>query len=683
MRLFLLAFCFVFVFNLLFAQTRRVVLLEEATNASCSPCAAYNPTLQKFYSENFGAVVSVRYHAWWPGSSDPMYVSAASDCRNRIGYYGIQAVPTYVLDGKVYGVPADADAMTAQLLKRLEQPSPVKIHIRAQFNDDSVHAQIQLIALQNVPPQQLKLRTAITQRLVVYNSPPGSNGEKEFPEVLRQLLPSADGIAIDSLSAGDTLRFSLSAAVKNDWEVGDLAVVSWLQSDASKEVLQAGIHFPTFILQADTNGLQFLKAGQSKAIPLYIANDNDTTALVRFKFKNINTTSGWSYELLFNGGVYNSTVLPIPPGDTLRLTLNVTSGNRGSLSLQVMAENMNDDGFYGEGYGYGTAQSFTFVVPENNDVLLVDDDGGKNYEDYFTRLLDKQHIAYLLLKQKDVQGLSKQYNLNNYRLIIWNISWGFPAFTPNDVALLTSYLDNGGNLVLFGQDIAWDVFDSQGNSHFKSAMDFLQNYFDLKFISDNSKGIQMSGVAGDPIGDSLSFDLARPYGFSNFYPEEITSNTGQAKPVFKYNNGKIGVLRYDSGTYRTVFFGIGFEQIGDETSREIILSRLLKWCGNITALPEKAQFPVRSLLVENYPNPFNGETFIKFTLPNKGKVKFTLFNLRGQKVRTWPEKLFLPGTHRFHWDGTDNRGRQLPSGLYVLQVTSGHFKKTHKLLLIR
>ncbi len=49
------------------AQVRRVVLLEEATNASCSPCAQNNPNLQAFFKSHFGGVISVRYHASWPG----------------------------------------------------------------------------------------------------------------------------------------------------------------------------------------------------------------------------------------------------------------------------------------------------------------------------------------------------------------------------------------------------------------------------------------------------------------------------------------------------------------------------------------------------------------------------------------------------------------------------------------
>ena len=117
--------------SLAWATPRRIVLLEEATNASCAPCALNNPKLQEFFSTHFGGVVSVRYHAWWPGANDPMYLENTVDSRARIGYYGISGVPNYVMDGTNYGVPGDPDAMVSQMWERLNEPPPVAIAVAA------------------------------------------------------------------------------------------------------------------------------------------------------------------------------------------------------------------------------------------------------------------------------------------------------------------------------------------------------------------------------------------------------------------------------------------------------------------------------------------------------------------------------------------------------------------------
>ncbi len=674
---------FLFFASILQAQTQRIVLLEEATNASCSPCATYNPILQKFYASHFGGVISVRYHAWWPGSSDPMYVSASTDCRRRINYYGINGVPTYVMDGVPKGVPADYDAMVRQLEQRLAQPAPLKILVHSKIVDDSVLAKVRLIPLKEVTAGNLYLRVAVTQRMVSYQSPPGSNGEKDFPEVLRKMLPNATGTSIPALTIGDTLDFEFSTVAKSDWEIGDLAVVAWLQSDDSKEVLQSNIDFPTFFVQLADSSFKFAKANALTRFSFHLFNRNDTTIHVQLKFKNVQATNNWDYFFETENNADWQQPIAIAAGDSFHFKAVIQSADFGSFSGQVFVENLDDPGFYGEGYGYGVGHDVTIVVPENTDLLLVDDDGGKNYEENFRQILNKKKIKYIVLGESNTLQLSKQFDLNAYKLIIWNVSWAFPAFTAEDIELLTTYLDGGGSLAIFGQDIGWDIFDSQGNSHFQKAIDFIHNYFDVQYVSDNSKGISFVGVENDPIGDGLSFDLARTYGFANFFPEELKSYTGNSKPVFKYNNGKIGALRYDNGHFKTVYFGVGFEQIGDAALRDSVLMRILNWSAGITSVEEKSpELPTTHLLLNNYPNPFNNSTKIVFEVTKQSQVGLTIFDSRGRKVKQWSDK-FLAGKHSLIWNGENQNGKQLASGIYFLRLKSKDQMRIRKMILLR
>ncbi|MHB2150710.1 Omp28-related outer membrane protein [Calditrichota bacterium LG25] len=679
---FCIMFCLV-ILQLLSAQTQRIVLLEEATNASCAPCATYNPILQKFYASHFGGVVSVRYHAWWPGSNDPMYVSAATDCRTRINYYGINAVPAYVLDGTPYGVPSDYETMVARMEERLKIPAPLKINIRTNISEDSLTAKIKLIILGDVSATDLYLRVAVTQRMVSYPSPPGSNGEKDFPEVLRKMLPNATGISLAPLSMGDTLNFEVATPLKSEWEVGDLAVVSWVQSDVTREVVQANIDFPTFILESKIKDIQFASANSLKKLPYFIFNRNDTTIHVQLQFKEVRMSAGWDcwFETADGDDWHNP--IAIAAGDTLYFDAVIQSADFGSLSASIFAENIDDPGFYGEGYGYGFKRELTVFVPENADLLFVDDDGGAEYETNFLNIFDKMNIRYVALSEQNTLHLSQQFDLNNYRLIIWNISWGFPAFSEEDIALLSQYLDGGGSLAILGQDIGWDIFDPQGNSHFQNAMDFIHDYFDAKYVSDNSNGIRFSGVAGDPIGDGLSFDLARPYGFSNFFPEELESYSGKSTPVFRYDNGKIGALRYDGGVFKTVYFGVGLEQIADETARDSVLARILKWTAGITDIPDNKAHQVGTFnVLNNFPNPFNSSTRIMVKLKQASHVEMYLYNIRGRQIRSW--KGDLPaGKNYFVWNGRDQHGNPVASGVYFLSLKTESQRLLRKMILVR
>ncbi len=88
-------------------------------------------------------------------------------------------------------------------------------------------------------------------------------------------------------------------------------------------------------------------------------------------------------------------------------------------------------------------------------------------------------------------------------------------------------------------------------------------------------------------------------------------------------------------------------------------------------------------LLQNYPNPFNAETWIRYNLRDKEKATIAIYNVSGRKVRTLIEDDQLPGTHRVKWNGRDDWGREVSSGVYVCQLRAGQKSLTRKLLLLR
>jgi glucose/arabinose dehydrogenase len=88
-------------------------------------------------------------------------------------------------------------------------------------------------------------------------------------------------------------------------------------------------------------------------------------------------------------------------------------------------------------------------------------------------------------------------------------------------------------------------------------------------------------------------------------------------------------------------------------------------------------------LDQNFPNPFNSSTAIRFTLPVKDHVELSVYNLNGQKVGTLVEGLRLAGIYTVYWDGRDDRGRQLASGLYLYRLRAGTETAARKLLLLQ
>jgi len=88
-------------------------------------------------------------------------------------------------------------------------------------------------------------------------------------------------------------------------------------------------------------------------------------------------------------------------------------------------------------------------------------------------------------------------------------------------------------------------------------------------------------------------------------------------------------------------------------------------------------------LEQNFPNPLNGETAIRFALPEREEVELAVFNLAGQKVAVLMEGMREAGRYRVGWDGRDDDGRELATGLYLYQLRAGERVERRKLVLLR
>lgn len=131
-------------------------------------------------------------------------------------------------------------------------------------------------------------------------------------------------------------------------------------------------------------------------------------------------TNNWDYFFETENNVDWQKPITIAASDSFHFPALIQSGDYGFFSGQVFVENLDDPGFYGEGYGYGVGRDVTILVPENTKILLVDDDDGNNYEENFRQILNKKKIRYLVLSESNTLKLSNQFDLNVYKLIIWN-----------------------------------------------------------------------------------------------------------------------------------------------------------------------------------------------------------------------------------------------------------------------
>ncbi len=95
------------------------------------------------------------------------------------------------------------------------------------------------------------------------------------------------------------------------------------------------------------------------------------------------------------------------------------------------------------------------------------------------------------------------------------------------------------------------------------------------------------------------------------------------------------------------------------------------------------ELPASFSLMQNYPNPFNPTTVIEFTVPQRCKVELVIYNLLGEKVTTLVSQDMPTGKYRVSWDGKNESGKEVASGVYFYKLKAGDFTATKKMVLLK
>jgi hypothetical protein len=102
-----------------------------------------------------------------------------------------------------------------------------------------------------------------------------------------------------------------------------------------------------------------------------------------------------------------------------------------------------------------------------------------------------------------------------------------------------------------------------------------------------------------------------------------------------------------------------------------------------TGVGDVAGLPREFRLYENYPNPFNPSTSLKYQLAKATTVTIKVYNMLGKEVKTLVDKRQAAGTYTIQWDGTSDPGRNVASGIYFCKMVTPEYTRTHKMMLLK
>lgn len=102
-----------------------------------------------------------------------------------------------------------------------------------------------------------------------------------------------------------------------------------------------------------------------------------------------------------------------------------------------------------------------------------------------------------------------------------------------------------------------------------------------------------------------------------------------------------------------------------------------------TGIQDEVSAPAGTISLDNFPNPFNPSTTVSYILPKASEVLITVYNIKGQLVRTLADEYKAAGKHQVVWDGRDNNIKQISSGVYFIRLQAEGNNLTHKVLMMK
>ena len=123
---------------------------------------------------------------------------------------------------------------------------------------------------------------------------------------------------------------------------------------------------------------------------------------------------------------------------------------------------------------------------------------------------------------------------------------------------------------------------------------------------------------------------------------------------------------------------------GTNTSAGALINATATVNALVTSVDDRNEnAPETYVLAQNFPNPFNPETMIKYHLPKDSEVKLSIYNIFGQLVRTLVDKKQEAGFQSVEWDSQNEFGVPVASGVYIYRLEADHFVQTKKMLLLK
>jgi hypothetical protein len=648
----------------IFAASPRMILVEEATNASCGPCASQNPG----FIENIKSqmdnknIIPVIYHAWWPGS-DVMYSENPDQNRTRIQYYGVSGVPSVRVNGEstleangyYAGAPGN-DAEVNRLIDKYQGTSPLTINVTQTMNGLTATIDVEVSSDDAISGK--KLHVACVEAYHYYENA-GSNGEKEFEYVMRRMAPSSANGDDFSIGAGETKNFQYEVQLTDEFHSELMYSVAFVQDNSSKEVLQAGsteIPVPN-IIQASVevnDPYLYVAEGVEESGSFTIMNEQNMPIVVDITVNTEATTMPQDWTVSFS-----EQSVEVPANGSVNVDLNVNAGaTAGYASVNFVVTPQDMEGYTSLsatgsiGALHQATKKLVFVGAASNMQLDVMAMMTNEYFEDGTATVPLDLAVFNAFPADNFDFAMFSYSGTNSLFLSSN--QGNKALSDATFGYINTILDNGGN-VLINADLGLYVMENslvQGQSAQpnSNAVELLQNQMGMEYqallnlVQNNQlSSAQLKGISGTAF-DGVIVDLNRVY--SQSFPVyqqyvDIINVSGEGTPLMYFgdNQNQVVMVGYEASSggkviyssFRTTAVG---SSSSDNSQREEIVQGVVDFFGGVEAKPAILTVDAKVMFDET---EVQGNNIQEILLENTGEapLEITSIEIEGKDANSF------------------------------------------------
>ena len=270
-------------------------------------------------------------------------------------------------------------------------------------------------------------------------------------------------------------------------------------------------------------------------------------------------------------------------------------------------------------------------------------------------------------------------HLSDYDAVVWlfgDESSTDETFGAAEQTKAIAYIQSGGKIFATGSEIGYDLDQDSGPT--QADRDFLHTYFGASFAGDASNSYTINGTASG-ILNGISFaygDTAQGSPYVEDWPDYFEPIDGTGVTVASYANTLVAAV----ATSSTVLLGIPFETILTKAARDAVMNRILDSFDIPTSIHERPapSAPLSFSLEQNFPNPFNPSTTIRFSVPRRSNVTIAVYDILGRIVATLGDKLYDAGTYSVTWNAVNSA-----SGMYIVRMQTDQFSASKKIILTK